>query len=298
MARKPTFSSPRLNTRSYRKHQFKGCICILSALAIICILKIHTKTDSAGDFWRQTDISLCIPALPQDFYEGWLLKTLDSVVHQSFSPKEIIISLSNISASEARVLKNELRRKTSPMTLHVVSTEALLTPGESRNRAFEKSSGMLISFFDADDVMHPRRIEILSQCFFQVPSLQIVIHGLIYHGNWNENMQYKNTRKLWNAELCEIEQRTREQHCWLNSPNNGLNYEIAHGHITVHRSLLHDHKFTNKSTGEDCAFIRDTLMSICTEHTRTHLSLLLDEGLTKYFPRSSREYKKPRSLAR
>jgi len=101
---------------------------------------------------------------------------LKSVMAQTRQPDYVIISFSEVSAKRQPVVD------TSGLTFPI---EFLYEPkqlyaGANRNRAAERATELgadLLSFFDADDIMHPRRLECVEGLFEKDPTLV----GLVHH---------------------------------------------------------------------------------------------------------------------
>lgn len=120
-------------------------------------------------------IGVCIPCAPKD--RGFLRFCLLSVQAQTRAPDFVAVSLSNI--VDPQKLTLDLSGITMPVTF-VYSPKTLLA-GANRNLAAAAAvapdvSCNLLSFFDADDLMHPRRLELLEKYFTDHPETGGILH--------------------------------------------------------------------------------------------------------------------------
>lgn len=119
-------------------------------------------------------IAVCIPCAPKD--HGYLRFCLLSVQAQTRPPDIVVVSLSVVADSAKLAL--DLSGVTMPIE-YICSPTALFA-GANRNLAAARAHELgatLISFFDADDIMHPRRIECIEKIFNEHPE----ITGLLHH---------------------------------------------------------------------------------------------------------------------
>ena len=119
-------------------------------------------------------IAVCIPCSSKDFKN--IQYCLKSVAAQTRQPDYLIISFSEVSA------KRQPDVDTSGFTFPIecLYESKQLYAGANRNRAAERATALgadLLSFFDADDIMHPRRLECVETLFEKDPTLV----GLVHH---------------------------------------------------------------------------------------------------------------------
>jgi len=110
-------------------------------------------------------VCLAIPAVPEDL--GQFRKVgVPSIHAQTSQPSELIIALSSGTKQQAQELESELKQKLTGINRVLVSLkEGKALAGENRNRAAHACKSDLVVFFDSDDAMHPRRLEVLSDLY-------------------------------------------------------------------------------------------------------------------------------------
>jgi len=122
-------------------------------------------------------ISNVIPCTPTHFLE--LGPRLDDIVEGTRVPEEIVISLSNahmVSLSVMEKMEKEYSQKVEKFTL--LQHNKTMTHGPNRQAGSEKAFGDLIIYQDADDIIHPRRLEII-EYFFENYDIVHLNHGWV-----------------------------------------------------------------------------------------------------------------------
>lgn len=107
-------------------------------------------------------------------YKGhipFLERLLDSIAVQTRLPDEVVISCSS---SEPDDIPSHLMLYAFPVRILTCSEQK--NCAENRNRAAAALSTDLVSFMDADDLLHPRRIELVWKAFLAYPGTQLVVH--------------------------------------------------------------------------------------------------------------------------
>jgi len=113
--------------------------------------------------------------VPEDLQD--LKDTLaPSINAQTLKPKEVIVALSSASKEESQSLQKTLQGKLPGIPVTVSGKEGQAYAGENRNRAEGLATGDLIAFFDADDAMHPRRLEVLAYIWEKYKP-KVILHG-------------------------------------------------------------------------------------------------------------------------
>jgi len=115
---------------------------------------------------ERATVSLCIPCAPEDI-DPLSDVLLPSVRQQTHKPVEVVISLSSAPPSVAQQAKARFLRSLPDVPIVVAAVAEKAYAGVNRNRAAKNSKGDLLVFADADDALHPRRLEFLARIFAQ-----------------------------------------------------------------------------------------------------------------------------------
>jgi len=207
----------------------------------------------------QTDITLCIPlemsVFKKDLFEN---KFLPSLQQLSALPREVIIAGSCMEESFVSEFQHVVSSFTSA-PVHVTSKKERALAGENRNRCARASSSRVISFFDADDAMHPRRLELLST-LFKARAPIAVVHGWM-SGQHDMKGSLGSSFTVYNG-VDIFEPQTKltegEQMHMTNAAKH--HYTLSKGWITVQADVFaHVQQNETALPGEDHQFIRDIL---------------------------------------
>jgi glycosyltransferase involved in cell wall biosynthesis len=99
-----------------------------------------------------------------------LKRLLDSIETQTRKPDEICVSCS--STDEDIVFE-----KSYSFPIKVLRWSDRKNASENRNLAMRELKTDIVSFFDADDIMHPCRLQYIDIAFTMFPTINIVVHG-------------------------------------------------------------------------------------------------------------------------
>lgn len=186
----------------------------------------------------ENKISICIPCIEK--HTPFLYNCIDSINNQSVTPYEIIISISNISDLKRMDDIKKLCEKIkidSKIPIYIEYTFEKKYAGENRNICINKASGDIISFIDADDIMHKDRIKIIKNIFDKYPNHVGILHYFV------EN-QYLDTNE-------EFEQ------------NHLIQYSFSHllhfGHASFRKKIFDEYKYGSDPRGQDVKFIASIL---------------------------------------
>lgn len=109
-------------------------------------------------------ISVIIPSYNS---ASTIVRALDSVIQQTFSPFEIIV-IDDASKDRTFELLNDYKIKNEKqLNILIIKNEINSGPSHSRNRGIEASKGNWIAFLDSDDYWHPRKLEIQVKLLYQ-----------------------------------------------------------------------------------------------------------------------------------
>ncbi len=147
-------------------------------------------------------ISLVVPCTAQDTVH--IENVLKSVNYQTVLPAEVIIALSGIVPKAAEWWKKQWREQLDPGVRLIVDDQ--VTPsfaGLNRQRGADRARGEIISYFDADDVQAPKRLEKISKAFDQA-GINAVFHRTRFHGFTNPP---EVDRKAWFGHAAQMYHR-------------------------------------------------------------------------------------------
>ena len=123
----------------------------------------------------QIPVSVIIPCYKSS---GTILRAVESVIHQSKLPAEIILvdDFSNDEQKTANRLK-EIQKKYHDQVIRIIALNENVGPGTARNIAWESASQPYIAFLDADDIWHPQKLEIQYDWMMKHPSAMLTAHA-------------------------------------------------------------------------------------------------------------------------
>jgi len=171
---------------------------------------------------------------------------LDSIEKQTILPNKV-----SVSCSSSQPFEN---KKTYSFPLEIIVIEEKQNAAQNRNVAASKLLDMdYITFIDADDIMHPQRIEVLLEVFKKEDS-DIILHNFYDETECNANIFDKihticlRTDSLiqsWSGCITHV-----------NGYNDSI-YKIHHSQVTVKKNIFKQVKFPEEvefNRKEDCVF--------------------------------------------
>ena len=165
-----------------------------------------------------------------------LLSLLDSLENQTVLPDKVVVSSS--STDSERVI--ELHNKYS-FPIAVITCVDKKNAAENRNIAAAHLLDMdYITFFDADDIMHPQRIELLHKVINENQS-SVILHNFYYDTELSkpedlpriENIEVRNNMLMpaWSGCVTHF-----------HGFNDSID-RIHHGQVTIKKELFYVVKF-------------------------------------------------------
>ena len=100
---------------------------------------------------------------------GKLVRLLESIDAQTLSPDAVVVSCSSATLADFPTLR------TYKFPITFITHSGRLNAAQNRNCAAKLLNTEFVSFFDADDIMHPQRIEAILTAFSI--GAQIVLHN-------------------------------------------------------------------------------------------------------------------------
>jgi len=181
-----------------------------------------------------------------------LFKLLDSIQNQTIFPNKVVVSCSSMKMSD---LKSKFLEKIQQYTfsLEIIVTEEKKNAAQNRNIAASKLSDMeYITFIDADDIMHPQRIEILLKVFKEHDS-DIILH------NYFIDVAFENDlfKKIDNSEINVRANSLRQDWSGCIEHINYVEEGIHHSQVSIKKEIFNKIKFPEEiefNRKEDCIF--------------------------------------------
>jgi hypothetical protein len=226
----------------------------------------------SGTRKNKQKLALCIPCHAEDLSQ--IDTCFKSIKSQTKKPDILCMSVSSSSPDLEKTLKDAKQKYGLP--IHFIFTESLVLPGGNRNRAAEKAltlGATHLTFFDFDDIMHPKRIESISKAFKENPQMVGFLHGFRYGVKKTDtdatkilSEPLKNTvyfnklypKRATNKEGIELDSFEVKQSF---ANKNAHNEFIQPGHSSIKAPFWKKNPFDESlRTGEDCAFITQVLL--------------------------------------
>ncbi|BAZ01855.1 putative glycosyl transferase [Tolypothrix tenuis PCC 7101] len=113
-------------------------------------------------------VSILIPCYNA---EDWIAETLESILAQTWTQKEIIVVDDSSSDKSLEIAKSF----TSPL-IKIISQEKR-GASAARNRAFQEAQGDYIQYLDADDLLAPDKIELQMQVLLREENTNYIVAG-------------------------------------------------------------------------------------------------------------------------
>ena len=174
-----------------------------------------------------------------------LLRLLDSINNQTCIPYEVIVSTSSTKSSE---LPDFPEYKFS---FQIISFENRRNAAENRNSAARLATGNYITFIDADDIMHPQRIEALQVAI--AGGADFVMHNYMFKNNLNHEFPVYNKFDI-------------EYNCLSPAPSGCVvqknRKDVHHSMSTVRKDLFDRNPFNEGNSferREDAVFCNSVL---------------------------------------
>ncbi len=195
-------------------------------------------------------------------YLKYLGRCLESIKHQTKAPDLIIISLSSFSGDIPSFVT------AGSIPIKVLQTEQDYTPGQNRNAIIDATAdATILSFIDADDMLHPQHVEVVTKIFDAHPEQQALL--MSFKRNYDkETFRAEDYEKLeWTIIPSDLQifhncykptypPRWTPIMSWAPEfEHQGHNYEHANGPISFRRTLIGDCRYSTTLTmGEDQHF--------------------------------------------
>ena len=179
-----------------------------------------------------------------------LKRCLDSIEAQTVKPQEVVVACSSSKSSDIPFSSYNYT-----FTLRILPRPERRNAAENRNYAASFLNTDIVTFFDADDEMHPQRLEALTQAFQRHPGLDIAIHSFWIDEEVKQPFEHHTT--------FDFKPQTLQKSptgCAIYKPD--WNKRITHGHVTVSKFVLGRIQFKEdpgNERREDAIFCGDVL---------------------------------------
>jgi len=164
---------------------------------------------------------------------------LDSINQQTRLPDQVVVSCS--SSTPENFVQEKYR-----FPLLVIITEERKNAAQNRNIAASQLETDIITFFDADDRMHPQRLEVIEKAFQQ--TADIVLHSFFLDKECEQEFPLITTPQILKNVLSK---------CASGCIKYDYVQRIHHGQVSVTQSVFKAVQFPEEltyETREDCVF--------------------------------------------
>lgn len=261
---------------------------IIILIISLCLYKFFNSKNS--DNFSNIDeytYTIGIPCILRDVPK--LENLINNINEQTKKPLEVLISLSGADTEYGKELEQKLNKISN--NVKIVTSKEMKYAGENRNIVLDNANGDVIAFIDADDTMHPQRIEIVDKIFKEEAKKGNypigILHGYIKRdenliSNYNINIEKS---ELWDGKkLYKYHKIEKPERKYL--LNKVYSHTLAHGHPIIKKNV--NIKYTDISWGEDVIFVRDILDYYGNNNNNLYYTNL---KLTTYKPRNRQEVK-------
>jgi glycosyltransferase involved in cell wall biosynthesis len=220
-------------------------------------------------------ITLAIPCIPKHLYR--LHELVQTLKVQTVLPSEIVISISEFDANKTQILQRQLQAYNEHVPIRVFFFTKVAYAGENRNNCLEHANGDVITFCDADDVMHPRRIEIIEDTFTNIPDLEVLFHS--YTRQDKLPACEKTPRIVTLPELMERNEKYFTKAVEKRYLRAG--FPVTNGHISI-RNTVKERYNPNTRRAEDAEY-NSRILEIFSKGKKPHFSIVaVDHILVHY----------------
>jgi glycosyltransferase involved in cell wall biosynthesis len=196
-------------------------------------------------------------------------RLLWSINNQTHLPDMVIVSCS--SSDESDILYKEQDYKFS---LKIYTHSDKRNAAQNRNFGTRQLDTDIITYFDADDIMHPQRIEIINKSFINYPDIKLLLHSLQLFPNDLKFQKY-------NIDKIDIERGAFYVCKWGSICHKYNKLNIANGNCSIPKNIFTEIQFIETSDGFGK---EDTLFNSTIINKYSDNSFYCQCDLTWYFP--------------
>jgi len=205
-------------------------------------------------------------------YKGhlpYLARLLYSLEQQTRQPDQVVVSCSSANKDDIPIIQ-------CPFPLTIVTHAEKKNASQNRNYAAWSLSTDIVCFFDADDVMHPQRLEWIERGF-QDHNTMILIHNIIC--DVSQRFTKYDIPRFYPNRLSVCPWGATQLH--LSLPDA----RVHNGHVTVRREAWQEYPFPE---GEDAYGKEDTVFCTTIISAYSNQTLYCYDALSKYYPSCTR----------
>jgi len=153
-------------------------------------------------------ISVVVPAIFDNVETGELQLLIQTLDQSSMQPYEVVVVLTGITDANCADTANEVANPNRSYILRLACFPAQVMQAVARNRGIDLARGEWVSFIDADDPMHPAKLELMSKYIRENPDLKLFLHGYLMPDtpnktNWDGNAIFdrENSTRGWKPHI-------------------------------------------------------------------------------------------------
>lgn len=213
-------------------------------------------------------ITVCIPCYKYHILQ--LKRCLDAIEEQIVLPEAVIVSCSSSIDADISFSTQEYT-----FSLKIITTPDRKNAAQNRNIAATAATTEFLSFFDADDVMHPQRLEAIAAALKQYPATEIILHNFY-------TLEESKALAVWpRYEIFKLHANAlirAPSGCALFQPN--WQERIHHSQVSVSKELWQRIRFNeakDHERREDAVFCGNCLVQSNVQ------SVYIAHPLSKYF---------------
>jgi glycosyltransferase involved in cell wall biosynthesis len=220
-------------------------------------------------------IGVAIPCYIHHIHK--LKSVLDSIQNQTTKPSHVVVSCSS-TFDENKDVANLLETYLHFFNLQIITTPERKNAAENRNIASRYLHTDIISYMDADDVMHPQRLEYILYAF-EHSDCSIVLHSYEVGSRI-----LSNKFTIYNDPLFEYGKLARAPSgCAVHIED--YTKRIHHAHSSISRDVFSRIQYREEKwceRREDSLFCGDVLQNVFVKNAYIPmtLSLYFEEGQT------------------
>jgi glycosyltransferase involved in cell wall biosynthesis len=175
-------------------------------------------------------ISVVIPCHIKDI--NCISNILTDLNNQTRKPDEILIFIKPV--NDGKLFDYFRKFIDKDIKLDIITNIENTTIGYSKNRCIEKSNFDIICAMDADDRVHPQKLEIIDLIFSKMVECDVVVHNYVI----NDTSHFSN---LFDLEKIDIEKCYTDNIFW--GVLTETHPKIHHAHCSVRKKVFEKYSF-------------------------------------------------------